>query len=159
MIFAQIPTQDFVRRVFESEDRVLFSYVDAYGHLNSAKYLEMVVNHRVHALEEQIKCFTLDILKSTGVAIVIANAEISFVKPSFQSEKLVIQSWADEMQGVSFSVTFKIFEKHSKQVRSTGTLKCVCVDLKTNRPCVIPDSLPTRGTPAEILNLPLSPQK
>jgi YbgC/YbaW family acyl-CoA thioester hydrolase len=153
--FTQIPIVNLVGRVFESEDRVLFSYVDAYGHLNSAKYLEMVINHRVHALEEQICCFTLDILKETGVAFVIASTQMDFHRPSFQSEILVIQSWVGQLQEVDFLVNFKIFEKKTRKTRSSGVLKCVSVDLKTHKPCAIPKTLPSRGDLSDVLKLPL----
>ena len=150
----ELPIADFRGKLFESEEVVFFSYVDAYGHLNSAKYLEMVLNHRVHALEKSIQCYTLDLLKVTGIGLVIANSSINYFKPSFQSETLVIQSWVHEIQEVSFVVEFQIFEKNSKQLRSNGSLKCVSVDLKTHKTCPLPKFMPSRGKKEDLLSLP-----
>ena len=155
--YTELPIEAFKGKLFESEEVVFFSYVDAYGHLNSAKYLEMVLNHRVHALEKTIQCFTLDLLKASGIGLVIANSNVNYVKPSFQSETLLIQSWVHELQEVSFVVEFQILEKSSKQLRANGSLKCVSVDLKTHKTCQLPKFMPSRGRKQDLLNLPERP--
>jgi YbgC/YbaW family acyl-CoA thioester hydrolase len=152
--YTELPIEDFRGKLFESEEVVFFSYVDAYGHLNSAKYLEMVLNHRVHALEKSIQCFTMDLLKVTGIGLVIANSNVNYIKPSFQSEALSIQSWVNEIQEASFVVEFQILEKKSKQLRANGSLKCVSVDLRTHKTCPLPKFMPSRGNKEDLLNLP-----
>ena len=47
-----LPFADYRRRVLVSRERVKFAHADPYGHLASGAYVDMVMSHRVEALEE-----------------------------------------------------------------------------------------------------------
>ena len=150
-----IPITKFENRIFESKERVHFTAIDPYGHMNSARYFEMVINHRAYAVEEAIGCYTKDILEKTGCAFVLANANMSFARPSFQGETLVVQSWLTSLKEKTFHISFTIFGRDAEDLRYSGELRFCGVDLGTHRPCKLPEALPTRDNPELIMTLPL----
>ena len=76
IVHNHIYIKDLQSRVLTSRERVKFSQVDPYGHLNAARYLEFMTNHRVEAAEQQLGCYTLDIVRDLKIAFVIADAHI-----------------------------------------------------------------------------------
>lgn len=151
-----IPLADFKNRIFQTQERVHFSAVDAYGHLNAAKYFEMVLNHRVHAVEEQVEVITMDILNVSNIALVLFHADLKFSKPSFMSDTLIIQSYISEIGEKFIVIEAQILDSVKKEKRFKAALKFISVDLKTHSACKMPESLPTRGNPKKIFELPLS---
>jgi YbgC/YbaW family acyl-CoA thioester hydrolase len=150
-----ISIQDFIGRVFTSDERVQFSQVDPYGHLNSSRYCEFVVNHRIVALADQLKFDTLDIMKLQGVAFVVSRLDIRYLLPSFLGEKLEIASWIDSIHKSGFEVRVLICGE-DKKIRAATVMEVRTVDAKTGKPVRCPETLPTRGEASLLTERPTS---
>lgn len=141
-----IPMEDLKSRVLISREKVKFSQVDPYGHLNAARYLEFMVNHRVDAAEEQLSCVVLDLLQELKIAFVVADARVQYLRPSFCGEELEIASWIEAVSDQGFFVTVLISGSRSRQAKSIGKIQFRSVCAATGKPSAMPASLPSRAT-------------
>ncbi len=147
-------TKSLVKKILTSEQRVLFSDLDPYGHLNAAKYLEIMTNHRIAAAEDQIACHTLDLVKNSGVSFFLAEEMIRFLRPAHNGDALVIESWVSELLDKGFILECRVSNKGNESVLAKGSLRFSSVDARTGKPVNMPDQLPTRKTLDLIEKLP-----
>ena len=147
---------DFFNKVLISSERVHFSHVDPYGHLNTSRYIEFFLNHRIHAAEEQIKCYTMDIVKELSLGFVVRDLNVRFVSPSFQGEVLEIASWVRLVTEQSFELSLVAASLAKRHAKAVARIEFVSVDMKTGRPTKIPNSLPSRSSDNPISRLPSS---
>ncbi len=136
--------EDFVDRVMTSHERVQFSQVDPYGHLNASRYAEFVTNHRITAVEDQTGVSTYDIIKTLGIGFVVARLDLRYQAPSFLGETIEIASWIELVNAGGIEVRLVLSGAENKKVRATALMSVRTVDVKTGRPVACPESLPSR---------------
>ncbi len=78
----QVPVEAFIDRVFTSQETIPFSFVDPYGHLGTARYLELFVNHRIQAPEKQVGISTLSMARDMKLGLVFYETRLRFLIPS-----------------------------------------------------------------------------
>lgn len=144
----------FLNKVLTSNERVQFSHVDPYGHLNSSKYVEFFLNHRIHAAEEQLKCFTMDIVKELSIGFVVQDINIRFLSPSFQGEVLEIASWVSSISEFGFTLNMIMASETKRKAKAIAKVKFVSIEMKTGRPIKLPEALPSRSTESLIITRP-----
>lgn len=145
---------DFLNKVLISNERVQFSHVDPYGHLNTSKYVEFFLNHRIHAAEEQLQCYTMDIVKELSVGFVVQDINVRFVSPSFQGEVLEIASWVSSIGEYGFTLNMIMASEAKRKAKAIAKVQFVAVDMKTGRPTELPETLPSRSADSPILTRP-----
>lgn len=145
---------EFKHRVLISHEKVKFSQVDPYGHLNANRYLEFMSNHRVDAAETNLECYTLDILKETGIGFAVTEAKLKFKSASYCSDTLEIASWLVEHNQKTFTVSFMISDLKSKVVKATADFNFIAIDVKSGRPGHMPEGLPSRSHENLLLKRP-----
>jgi len=136
---------DFIDRVVTSRERVQFTQIDPYGHLNAARYAELLINHRITAVQDQLGVVTLDIAKNLGVAFFISRLDIQYISPVFLGEELEIASWVDKIEDSAFRLRMVISGEKNRKVRAIATEMIQTVDIKTGKPVACPKGLPTQG--------------
>lgn len=149
-----ISFSDFLNKVLISNERVHFSHVDPYGHLNTSKYIEFFLNHRIHAAEEQLKCSTMDIVKDLSTGFVVQDINVRFLNPSFQGEVLEIASWVSSINEYSFTLNIIMASEAKRKAKALAKVQFVSVDMKTGRPTKLPEALPSRSTESLIHTRP-----
>lgn len=152
----KIPFLDFMGRVLITRERVQFSHIDPYGHLNTSKYIEFFLNHRIHAAEEQLQCYTMDIVKELSIGFVVQDIQVRFSSPSFQSEILEIASWVSGKNESGFTLSLVMLSELKRKVKSSARVQFVSVDMKTGRSTNLPISLPTRSAESLIATRPMA---
>jgi YbgC/YbaW family acyl-CoA thioester hydrolase len=145
-----ISLEDLKSSVLISKEKVKFSYIDPYGHMNSARYLELMANHRVEAAEEQLGCYTHDLLHKCNLAFVIAEVKVQYLRSSICGEELEIASWIEAISEKGFSLKVLIISAKSRKIKSIGDIEFRSVRAADGKPAIMPTSLPSRGT-TEIL--------
>jgi YbgC/YbaW family acyl-CoA thioester hydrolase len=151
----QLPIHDFIDRVVTSQERVQFTHVDPYGHLNSARYTEFLINHRIDAIEDQLQVVTLDIAKVLGAAFVIARMDIRYLAPTFLGEHLEIASWVEGLHSSGFTLQLVISGGEKRKVRAQAMQEIRTVNFKTGQPIECPTFLPTKGSSDILQTRPL----
>jgi acyl-CoA thioester hydrolase len=141
-----IPVEDLKSCVLVSREKVKLSQVDPYGHLNAARYLEFMVNHRVEAAEDQLSCLTLDLLRELKIAFVVSDARVQYLRPSHCGEELEIASWINAVSEHGFALTILITGSQSRHAKSVGSIEFRSICAASGKPSVMPASLPSRAT-------------
>jgi acyl-CoA thioester hydrolase len=110
-------------------DAVLrWSDLDAYGHVNNARFLTLYEEARVALFF--VAAREAGVSFETG--IVIARHEIDYLLPVDYGDAVRIEMWVAEIRGGSFTVAYELFDEG----RLAGRARSVCVpfDLATQRP-------------------------
>lgn len=146
----QVPGTAFVHRVVESEDSATFTSVDPYGHLNTNRYLEMFVNHRVSAPDEKASVSTVAIAKEQRIGFVFHRIEMDFLSPVMVGEKVRMASWIESLSKAGFRVHGLMIGANSR-VRCAFVAELKSVSLESGRLIPLPESVPCRDLAVETL--------
>ena len=111
-------------------------------------------NPRIHAAEEQLKCFTMDIVKELSIGFVVQDINIRFLSPSFQGEVLEIASWVSSISEFGFTLNMIMASETKRKAKAIAKVKFVSIEMKTGRPIKLPEALPSRSTESLIITRP-----
>ncbi len=152
----ELPMEDFLNRVVTSEERVQFSQVDPYGHLNASRYSEFIINHRITAVEDQLQVITLDVMKNHGVGFYVSRLDLRYRSPSFLGEKLEISSWVHQLRTNGFDLHMVVSGSADRNIRATALIEIQCVDVKSGGITSCPEKLTSRAEENVLALRPLS---
>jgi len=139
-----VPSKDFINRVVLSDERVLFSFVDPFGHLNTSRYVEMFVNHRILAPDEQAGISTMALHKDLKISMVFHEVQAKFLVPALLGEHLHIASWVASIHETGFAIRGVIFGAKDSRVKATLGADLRSVSAETGRPVPLPKEVPCR---------------
>jgi acyl-CoA thioester hydrolase len=102
--------------------------MDAYGHVNNARFLTLYEEARVAlffvaAREAEV---------SFEQGIVIARHEIDYLRPVDYGDSVRIEMWVDGIRSGSFTVAYELFDDGALAGRARSV--CVPFDLAAGRP-------------------------
>jgi acyl-CoA thioester hydrolase len=115
---------------------VRWSDMDAYGHVNNARFLTLYEEARVAMFFIGARDHGLG---SFEEGIVIARHEIDYLRPVDYGEPVRIEMWISEQRAASFTVSYELFDDGVLASRA----KSVCV------PYSLANGHPRRLTPEE----------
>ena len=141
-----LPVEALKSGVLVSREKVKFSQVDSHGHLNAARYLESILNHRVEAAEDHLSCLKMDLLRELKIACVVSDSRVQYLRPSLCGEELEIAFWLECVSEHGFSFTVLITGSQSRHAKSIGKIEFGCVCAASGKPSVMPASQPSRAT-------------
>lgn len=101
--------------------------LDAYNHLNNAKYYDFMTESRSKALWE---------LKDECGYVVLENS-CKYKKPVSYPSIITVEQYIYNITTTSFEL-FYLFKDHAEVTIAEGNAKMVCFDLIKNRPVKIP---------------------
>jgi acyl-CoA thioester hydrolase len=106
-----------------------WSDMDAYGHVNNARFLTLYEEARV--------AMFFVAARATGVwsieeGIVIARHEIDYVRPIDYGDPVRIEMWISEIRTASFTVAYELFDDGALASRARSV--CVPFNLTEQRP-------------------------
>ena len=124
-------------KTFEISIKVRFADIDKFNHVNNAKFLTYIEEARMQYFDH----FAPDNnWKETG--IILANAQLSFLKPIFGSDQVTVKVWCSRVGNKSFDLSYEVFKKSSKSERvelcSTAMTSIVCYNYLEERTISIP---------------------
>lgn len=105
--------------------------LDAYNHLNNAKYYDFMT-----------ECRCIDLWPFTEICgfIVLENS-CKYKVPMSYPSKIIVEQYVQNISTTSFEFVY-VFKTHSSdKVVAEGFAKMVCFDLTKNRPVKIPEKL------------------
>ena len=149
----ELPMADFRGRVLTTRERVKFADADPYGHLASGAYVDMIMSHRVEALDDLVG-FSIIRYAASGVAFPARNVEVSYLRPAFVGESLEVGSWIEELGASSFEVRAIVAGAADRKTRAVARIHFVTVDAKSGKPVPVPQALPSSAESNPLLKLP-----
>jgi acyl-CoA thioester hydrolase len=115
---------------------VRWSDMDAYGHVNNARFLTLYEEARVAMFFVGARAQGLTSFED---GIVVARQEIDYLRPVDYGEPVRIELWISELRAASFAVSYELFDGDVLASRA----KTVCV------PYNLAEQFPRRLTAAE----------
>jgi acyl-CoA thioester hydrolase len=103
--------------------------MDAYGHVNNARFLTLYEEARVAMMFTAARDAGVSSLEQ---GIVIARHEIDYVRPVDYGHPVRIEMWLDEIRPSRFVVAYELFDDGA--VASRARSVCVPFDLAAGRP-------------------------
>jgi acyl-CoA thioester hydrolase len=94
--------------------------MDAYGHVNNARFLTLYEEARVAMFFEGARKYGLG---SFEEGIVIARHEIDYLRPVGHGDPVRIEMWISQLRAASFTVSYELFDGEVLASRA----KSVCV--------------------------------
>lgn len=92
---------------FIHEASVRWSDMDAYGHVNNARFLTLYEEARVAMFFVGARKHGLG---SFEEGIVIARHEIDYLRPVNYGEPVRIEMWVSQLRAASFTVSYELFD-------------------------------------------------
>ncbi|GLY01419.1 MULTISPECIES: thioesterase family protein [Actinoplanes] len=108
---------------------VRWSDMDAYGHVNNARFLTLYEEARVAMVFTAAKESGL-VTFSDG--IVIARHEIDYLRPVDFGDPVRIESWVSELRAAAFTVSYELYD--DGVLASRAKTVCVPYDLAKGHP-------------------------
>ena len=103
--------------------------MDAYGHVNNARFLTLYEEARVSLMFTGARQHGLS---SFEEGIVIARHEIDYLRPIDYADPVRIELWVEDVRPARFTIVYEMFD--GEQVASRARSVCVPFDLAAGRP-------------------------
>jgi acyl-CoA thioester hydrolase len=114
---------------------VRWSDMDAYGHVNNARFLTLYEEARVELFFVHARKFGLGSLEEGSV---IARHEVDYLRPVDYGDRSRIELWISEIRPSRFVVDYEFFADDELAGRARSV--CVPFDLATGRPRRLSDA-------------------
>ncbi len=113
-------------------------HCDAYGHVNNARYLELLEEARWKFLEPAIQNSSFDFNK---LLFVVVQIDISFKKPLVPNQWIDIDISHLEFKNSSISMVQEIRDKNTKEICTQATITFVLLDATSHKPVSISNDI------------------
>jgi acyl-CoA thioester hydrolase len=114
---------------------VRWSDLDAYGHVNNARFLTFYEEARVALMFTQAR---LDGVGTLADGIVIARHEVDYLRPVDHSATVRIEMWIEDLRSSRITVAYELFA--GPELASRARTVCVPFDLDAGRPRRVSDA-------------------
>jgi thioesterase-3 len=122
-----------MEKIFYSDALIRFSDCDPLGHLNNMRYLDYFLNAREDQL---IKFANFDIYahsKATGQIWVMFQNKITYLRPVFYTEVVLITSQVTKVTDKSIHVEMQMKDKKSGELKAVLWMIAVYIDMRANK--------------------------
>ena len=106
-----------------------WSDLDAYGHVNNARFLTLYEEARVAMFFVGARAHGLG---SFEEGIVIARHEVDYLRPVDYGDPVRIEMWISELRAAAFTVSYELFDDNVLASRAKSV--CVPFNLKNSHP-------------------------
>jgi acyl-CoA thioester hydrolase len=107
--------------------------MDAYGHVNNARYLTLFEEARTELIARVAR--DRFGLKNLLTGIVVGRHEIDYLRPiDYQPDPVRIEVWMEEVKNASFTVGYELFDHDGGAVVARARTRMVPYDLAAARP-------------------------
>jgi acyl-CoA thioester hydrolase len=113
--------------------QIRWSDMDAYGHVNNARYLTLFEEARTELIARVAR--DRFGLKNLLTGIVVGRHEIDYLRPiDYQPDPVRIEVWMEEVRNASFTVGYELFDHDGGAVVARARTRMVPYDLSAGRP-------------------------
>jgi acyl-CoA thioester hydrolase len=120
---------------FAYECPVRWSDMDAFGHINNARFLTLYEEARVELMFIGARKAGLTSMEE---GIVISRHEVDYLRPVDYGPPVRIEMWIEEMRPSRFTVAYELFA--GDELASRARSICVPFDLRNTRPRRLSDA-------------------
>lgn len=116
----------------KSDYKIRFNDCDLFGHLNNARYVDYFMNAREDHLKDTYDLELAEYYK-TGLAWVVTNHEIAYLRSALYNETVTIESTLLRADNDSLLVEMLMTDKDQSHIKSIMRTKFTAINPKTGR--------------------------
>lgn len=124
--------------VYEAVVDVRFSDFDANGHVNAARYFDLVLTGRWKFFQERFGVGPTE-LAQRNLGFYVSRVETFFRKPILLVNAIRIRSQVVEAQGARMVATYEVLSLDGQTRHADGNFDFAAIDLARSRPQLMPD--------------------
>ncbi len=117
---------------------VRFGDLDAFGHVNNAKYLTYFEEAR---MAYWLNLFSIDFDNPKSLGIILASASVNFRSPAGIGETLKVLARVATFGNKSFQMEYRIEDGVNGKLVADGTTAIVCFDYDKNKSVPVPEDV------------------
>lgn len=120
-------------KVLENTRRIRFQDCDPFNHLNNGRYVDYYINAREDQLVENYNIDLFKIVKEEGLGWVVANNQVSYLKPVLTMENVVVQSQLLNFSNKHLQVEMRMWNADKTVLKSFAWFTFVPFNLRKNK--------------------------
>ena len=130
-----------MEKVLKTKRKIRFQDCDPFNHLNNSKYLEYFINAREDQIEEHYNLDIFKLMKTTGLSWVVASNQISYMRPAYTMETVVIESQLIQYTDTVLLVEMKMWNENETELKALLWIKFIHYNLQTKKAANHADNL------------------
>jgi acyl-CoA thioester hydrolase len=122
-----------MEKILKTKRKVRFQDCDPFNHLNNSKYLEYFINAREDQIAENYDLDIFKYMKNTGLSWVVASNQISYLKPAFTMETVLIESQLIQYTDNLLLVEMKMWNENETELKAILWIKFIQYNIQTKK--------------------------
>ncbi|KIQ14801.1 thioesterase [Flavobacterium sp. MEB061] len=122
-----------MEKILKTKRKVRFQDCDPFNHLNNSKYLEYFINEREDQIAENYDLDIFEYMKTTGLSWVVASNQISYLKPAFTMETVLIESQLIQYTDNLLLVEMKMWNENETELKAILWIKFIQYNIQTKK--------------------------
>ena len=122
--------------ISETTVRVRYGETDRMGYVYYGNYAEFYEVGRVEALRQLGASYRE--MEENGIMLPVHTFSIKYFKPAFYDDLLSIKTTIAEIPQARIKFNYEMYNAKGEKINE-GETTLVFIDIKTNRPCGVPD--------------------
>lgn len=122
-----------MEKILKTKRKVRFQDCDPFNHLNNSKYLEYFINAREDQIAENYDLDIFKYMKNTGLSWVVASNQISYLKPAFTMETVLIESQLIQYTDNLLLVEMKMWNENETELKAILWIKFIQYNVQTKK--------------------------
>ncbi|KFF02976.1 acyl-CoA thioesterase [Flavobacterium reichenbachii] len=122
-----------MEKILKTKRKVRFQDCDPFNHLNNSKYLEYFINAREDQIESHYNLDVFEHMKTTGLSWVVASNQISYLKPAFTMETVLIESQLIQYTDNLLLVEMKMWNENETELKAILWVKFIQYNIQTKK--------------------------
>lgn len=120
-------------KIIESSKKIRFQDCDPFNHLNNGRYVDYYINSREDQILENYGIDLFKVIKEEGIGWVVANNQVSYLKPVFTMEMVTIESQLIAYSSKHLQVEMRMWNQDKTILKSIAWFSFVPFNLKKNK--------------------------
>lgn len=117
--------------VFATEIKIRGYHLDGYGHVNNARWVELLEEARWRWLDENLDLAAWDAI---GQGIAVVSLEVNYRRPAHAHDRLQFRCWCDRLGGRSAVCCQEVYRVQTGERLLDARVTFVLIDRETGRP-------------------------
>jgi thioesterase-3 len=122
-----------MEKILKTKRKVRFQDCDPFNHLNNSKYLEYFINVREDQIAESYNLDIFNYMKATRLSWVVASNQISYLKPAFTMETVLIESQLIQYTDTLLLVEMKMWNETETELKAILWIKFIPYNIQTKK--------------------------
>lgn len=128
-------------KILKTKRKVRFQDCDPFNHLNNSKYLEYFINVREDQIAEHYHLDIFKYMRTTGLSWVVASNQISYLKPAFTMETVLVESQLIQFTDNLLLVEMKMWNENETELKAILWIKFIHYDIQAKKTAAHSDDL------------------